>query len=144
MIWQHTLKIATTQGVTITDLTDQLNKIIEHSNSSAGMCVVYIQHTTAGLRINENETGLIQDSVVFLNTLASQAHIYYHDDLTKRDVPSDEPKNAHAHLKSLVLNTSECIPFANKKLLLGKWQRIFCIDSDGPRERSIHITILGA
>jgi secondary thiamine-phosphate synthase enzyme len=75
----------------------------------------------------------------FLEKLAPKNGKYGHD-----INPVDGRKNAHAHLKSLLLNSSESIPVQNGKMKMGNWQRVFFVELDGPRnERKIIVQVVG-
>lgn len=59
------------------------------------------------------------------------------------DCNPDERINGHSHLKSLFLNSGELIPIVDGKLALGKWQSIFFIELDGPRNREVLLQFVG-
>ena len=67
--------------------------------------------------------------------LAPRDHGWRHDDFDARegDLPPDEPANGHAHARALLLGASECLNLAGGELVLGRWQRIFFVELDGPR-----------
>ncbi|KAJ8605502.1 hypothetical protein CTAYLR_000027 [Chrysophaeum taylorii] len=56
---------------------------------------------------------------------------------------SQEPINAHSHLHAMLLGSTEAIPVAEGKLLLGQWQSIMLVDLDGPRDRLLGVSVLG-
>lgn len=137
------ISLNTTKKQEIIDITSKVQEIVSKSNIKDGLCLVYSKHTTASLLINENEKRLLEDIEEFLESLASSSKKYKHDDLAKRDCPPDERINAHSHLKSLLLKTSEIIPINNKKLNLGKYQAIIFVELDGPRKnRNIIVKVL--
>ena len=105
--------------------------------------MIFSRHTTTALAINEDEQRLLEDIKVFLRKLAPEAERYLHNDLHLRDVPEDEPINAHSHLMALMLNTSEVIPIVDGKLFLGTWQSILFFELDGSRKRAIFCQITG-
>ena len=77
-----------------------------------------------------------------MENLAPVAKKYRHDEIEKRDCPPDEPENGHAHLKKLLLGSSETIPIENGELQLGQWQTIMLAEFDGPKERTVILKIL--
>ncbi len=98
-----------------------------------GICVLFTQHTTCGLTINENaDPDVKSDMLGFL----------------KRLIPQYEPNfkhfehNSDAHIKSSLVGSSVTIPFENGKLLLGRWQGVYLCEFDGPRERKVVIMLL--
>ena len=108
------------------DITEDVEKHIPED--ADGICVLFIQHTTCGLTVNENADPHVQtDMLGFLNRL----------------IPQDEPhfkhgeQNSDAHIKSSLVGSSVTIPFENGKLLLGRWQGIYLCEFDGPRERKV-------
>jgi secondary thiamine-phosphate synthase enzyme len=97
-----------------------------------GVVVVFVQHTTCGLTVNENADPDVQtDMLGFLRRL----------------IPQHEPnfkhgeQNSDAHIKSSLVGSSVTVPFENGKLLLGRWQGIYLCEFDGPRERKVLVMI---
>ena len=54
-----------------------------------------------------------------------------------------EPINAHSHLLSMLLGSSECVPVVNGEMVLGQWQSVLLVDLDGPRERTVGVQLTG-
>jgi len=127
------------------DLTDRVKEIVDESGIQHGQVVVFTQHTTAAIRINENEPELLRDFVAFLDRVAPEQLPYRHNDFTIRTVnmTDDECANAHAHCRQLLMSASETIPISHGEMCLGTWQRIFLVELDHPRERSIIVQVLG-
>jgi len=137
------LALESTEKTDFIDVTDQVKEIIKNSGVKNGIANIYTTHTTTAIRINENETRLLHDVKCFLDQNAPRFKCYKHDDIDKRDVPSDEPLNAHSHLKSLIMGASETVPILNQEPKLGQWQCIFFVDLDGPRRRKMYVHIIG-
>lgn len=127
------------------DVTDDVAAVVRSSGVRRGLVHVYAMHTTAAIRINENEPFLLQDFRAFLRRLApSEQGVYKHDDLRHRpDVPPDEPMNGHAHCQHLLLSAGETVPIVEGRLELGRWQRIFLIELCSARERRVTVQVLG-
>ncbi|HET8998478.1 MAG TPA: type 2 isopentenyl-diphosphate Delta-isomerase [bacterium] len=127
------------------DITDDVSAVVRSSGVRRGLAHVYAMHTTAAIRMNENERLLLQDFRRFLDRLAPAGDgAYEHDDLPRRpDVPPDEPMNGHAHCRHLLLSTSEMVPILDGRLELGRWQRIFLIELCTARERRVMVQVLG-
>jgi secondary thiamine-phosphate synthase enzyme len=72
--------------------------------------------------------------------------LYQHNDLSRRtgDVAPDECANGHAHCQHLLIGASENIPVAEGRLDLGRWQRIFLLELDRPRDRQLVVQVFGA
>jgi len=127
------------------DVTDEVAAVVEESGVRDGVVVVYAQHTTAGVAINEAEPLLLGDMCRMLERFASREDEYQHDDLTIRTVnlEPNERANGHAHCQRLFVGASESIPVADGEVQLGKWQRIFFVELDGPRPRSLTVQVMG-
>lgn len=113
-----------------TDITSLIEKDLFEFYKPSGLIIVYSKHTTACIRILENESLLRLDEKDFMERLASSNCLYRHDNITERDVPPDERRNGYSHLRSMLLNHQESIPVLNGKLDLGTWQRVFYIEND--------------
>jgi len=129
------LKIDTSKRTELVDITSQVQEEVRKSETSEGICLISTQHTTASIIINENENGLKDDILNLLNKLVPAGAGYRHDLIDN---------NADAHLKAVLLGTSEALPVSEGKLELGTWQRIFFAEMDGPRSRTINVTLLRA
>lgn len=138
------IEVKTDEGICIYNLTPEIEKILNASSIKAGHVLVFCRHTTTALAVNENEIRLLEDIKCHLDKLAPQSAKYLHDDLHLRDVPEDEPMNAHAHLMAMMLNTSEVIPVVDGQLALGTWQSVLFFELDGPRRRTVFIQVWGA
>jgi secondary thiamine-phosphate synthase enzyme len=81
-----------------------------------------------------------------LERLSAAAGIYQHNDLTRRvgEMEPDECANGHAHCQHLLLGGSENIPIADGRMELGRWQRIFLLELDRPRDRQLVVQVFGA
>jgi secondary thiamine-phosphate synthase enzyme len=138
--------LETTKAPEFIDITA---RVIEHVRASGvrdGLVSVFSKHTTAAIKINENEPLLLTDMEEFLKKIAPVDQYYAHNDFDIRTVnmTDDECPNGHAHCSHLTLGASETIPLIDGELHLGQYQSIFVIELDHPREREILITVLGA
>ena len=136
------LTIKTTKHNELIDITEQVKSFIKDSKTEEGICSIFPMHTTTGIMINENEERLLEDMKEFLEQLAPINKKYKHDDIEKRNCPEDEPKNGHAHLKTILSGNSVTIPISKGELQLGTWQSIFLCEYDGPRTRTVILKIL--
>lgn len=137
------IELETDLGINIYNITPEIEKLIATTSITNGQVMVFSRHTTTALVINEDEPRLLEDIKVFLRKLAPEGDRYLHNDLHLRDVPEDEPINAHSHLMALMLNTSEVIPIVDGKLFLGTWQSLLFFELDGSRKRTIFCQITG-
>ena len=126
------------------DITDDVAEVLLASGARRGLVHVYSAHTTAAVRVNENEPLLLSDFRRFLTAMAPCGG-YDHDDMSRRvGVPPDEPVNGHAHCQHLLLGASETLPVVDGRLALGRWQRLFLVELCSPRARQVVVQVLGA
>ncbi len=122
------IEIRTSRRVEIIDITSDVQREVEKSGVKDGIAVVYTQHTTTAIVINENESGLKEDIVFILDKLIPRGAGYMHDTIDN---------NADSHLRAILLGNSVVVPITNGRLDLGTWQRIMFIELDGPRTRRV-------
>lgn len=126
-----------------TNITKRVQKFVSQQKTKKGICLIYTKHTTACIRLLEDEKLLKQDMHDFLERLASSNCLYRHDDLEHRTVPPEERRNGYSHLRAMLFNHQEIVPIIDGKLDLGKWQEIFYIECDlGKENRTFNILIL--
>ena len=142
---QHDLHYETECGPWFLDITEDLRRLTEESGLAWGQITVFSNHTTAAIRIQENEPLLIEDFKELLRKIAPQERYYRHNDFDIRTVNMgpNEPKNGHSHCQHILLSTSETIPIQAGALQLGPWQSIFLVELDGARQRRVTVTLLG-
>ncbi|MBM3944813.1 MAG: YjbQ family protein [SAR202 cluster bacterium] len=118
---------------------------VEEAGVALGLVVVFSRHTTAAVVLNENEPLLMQDIGDFLERLAPRNGRYRHNDFSIRTVnmTQDECPNGHAHCQHWLLGSTEVIPIVAGKMSLGRWQRIFLVELDMPRERELVVQVWG-
>lgn len=130
----HYLTFDTAEAIDIVDITAEIQRQVESVGVIQGHVVVFSCHTTTALTVNEAEERLLVDIKTFLRKLAPPQDRYLHNDLHLRDVPPDEPINAHSHLMAMTLGNSETVPIVDGKLALGTYQSVMLVDLDGPRQ----------
>ena len=139
------LKVDTKDAPQLIDITDWVKGCVSDSHIRNGLVLVYSRHTTAAVKITENEPLLIEDMAEFLERIAPRDAYYRHNDFSIRTVnmTEDESPNGHAHLQHLMLGCSETIPLVDGKIPFGQWQSIFFIELDHPRPREVMVQIMG-
>ncbi len=137
------IEVETDSGIYIYNITPEIEKLIASTGINNGQVLVFSRHTTTALAINEDEERLLKDIKVFLRKLAPESDRYLHNDLHLRDVPEDEPMNAHSHLIAMMLSTSEVVPIVDGKLALGTYQSVLFFELDGPRKRTVFCQLSG-
>ena len=139
------IRITTTRQTEFVDLTDRLERLIADAGLRFGIVNVQTLHTTTAIVVNEHEPLLLADFQSLLEAAAPGDGCYRHDDPTVRsvNVTDGERANGHAHCRALLLAPSACLNVTSGRLLLGRWQRVFFVELDGPRERNVSILIFG-
>ena len=141
-MFTETIQVKSTSSFSCHPITERIQSFLDTSQQLEGVVCAFSQHSTVGMIVNEMEERLILDLGKWLEEMAPIAQGYKHDDLHLREnIPEDEPKNAHSHLRALLLGNHVSVPFKNGKLQLGKYQEIIMVELDGPRERNIVISI---
>lgn len=128
-----TIKVKSHQREELVEFTADVAAKLKESGAQNGAVVLYVQHTTAGLTINENaDPDVPRDMLHALRTLIPQHGMGFHHG----------EQNSDAHIKASLTGPSVTVPFQDGKLLLGRWQGIFLCEFDGARERKVIMTIL--
>jgi len=135
----------TTSAPEFIDITEDVERIVADSGAGFGQATVFSGHTTAAIKVNENEPLLLQDLARIISQIAPVHGEYEHNDFSRRTVNMDEEEcaNGHAHCQHLFLSTSETIPIIDGRLALGQWQRIFLVELDRPRQRRVLVNVVG-
>jgi len=143
--YTQVLQIETERAPQFVDITDEVEEAIRASGVQNGLVLIYSRHTTAAIRINENEPLLLHDLEEFLRRVAPPDLDYRHNDFSIRttNMTEDECPNGHAHCQHLLMGASEAVPIIAGKAQLGRWQRIFLVELDRPRAREVIIQIIG-
>jgi secondary thiamine-phosphate synthase enzyme len=145
-ICRHTkVRITTERPTEFIDLTDRLESLLAEAGLRFGFINVQTLHTTTAIAVNESEPLLLTDFAGLLEQAAPRDAVYQHDDLAVRtvNVTPGERVNGHAHCQALLLGATACLNVIDGKLVLGRWQRVFMAELDGPRAREISVLLLG-
>ncbi len=116
-------------------ITPQVEDIVRKSGVKEGMALVSAMHITAGVYVNDNESGLLHDIDEWLETLAPFRPDYRHHQ-TGED-------NGDSHLKSMLVHHQVILPITAGRLDLGPWQRVFYAEFDGQRAKRVIVKIMG-
>jgi secondary thiamine-phosphate synthase enzyme len=119
--------VSTDARLDVVDVTDRVAAAVDEDGD--GTATVFVDHTTAGVVINEAEPRLLDDVRTFLADLVPDEG-WNHDELDG---------NADSHLRALLLGPSETIPVVDGELSLGRWQSVLVVECDGPRERTVRV-----
>lgn len=129
-----TLTISTARDKQVLDITDEVQQYVSQSGVSDGLCNVFVTHTTAGLTTGEATEGTDEDLMEVLERLIPNIKFRHEHD----------PSHAPDHMISSILGPALTIPIAGGKLQLGTWQSVLLVESNGPRRRSVVVTVLSA
>lgn len=144
---RHTTRIhvSTAHPTQFIDLTDRLDALVADAGLRFGILNVQTLHTTTAIVVNEHEPLLLADFQSVLEAAAPGDGPYQHDDAATRTVnlTDAERPNGHAHCRALLLPSSACLNVVGGHLLLGRWQRVFLVELDGPRDREVSVVIFG-
>ena len=129
----ESITIDSTEKCELINITSHINDIIRENNVESGLVNISTRHTTSGIIINEDESGLKEDIVNVLEEIIPYKN-YLHDRIDN---------NARSHLMATITTPTQTLPIVNGRLSLGTWQSIFFLELDGPRlNRKVTISIL--
>ena len=140
-----TLRIETERPTQFIDITDCVESRIAGAGIRTGLANIQTLHTTTAVIVNEHEPLLLADAADLLERIAPEDAIYRHDNVTLRTVNCvlGERPNGHSHCRALLLAPSVSLNIADGRLQLGRWQRLFLVELDGPRSRSVSVLLIG-
>lgn len=145
----HDTHFRTAGGLHIRDITDEVQEIVADSGIRDGIACVYSPHTTCCVRVNEFESGFLEDFATMLRKLVPSDAYYAHDDWDRRTeniCEEDQAQgNGHSHCMSMLLGSAgESIPVRDGVLALGQWQRVLFIELDRERDRRWLVQVVGS
>lgn len=126
------LRISTGSLKEVVDLTDRIESLIHREKMQEGLCSLFVTHTTAALTTGEIGEGTEKDLLQVVEQMIPPIRFRH----------AHDPSHAWSHMASSILGPSLTIPVSAGKLVLGTWQSVMLVELDGPRERTIHVTLL--
>ena len=130
MLYRITIK--TGAQVDLKDITSEVKKVVSSSGVQSGVCYLFVPHTTSGVTVNEQaDPSVVEDVITQLDNVIPQHQHYRHLE-----------GNSPAHIKAILVGSSETLIIENGGLILGTWQGIFFCEFDGPRNRNLLIKII--
>jgi len=128
----HSITVRSSKREEMINITADVAEFVRTNSTGEGVCTVFAQHTTCGLTINENaDPDVKSDMLGFLNRLIPQFDEHF----------DHYEHNSDAHIKSSLMGSSVSVPYDEWKLVLGTWQGIYLCEFDGPRERTVLMTL---
>jgi secondary thiamine-phosphate synthase enzyme len=116
------------------NITNQVDKVLQESGIQEGLVLVSAMHITAGVYVNDAESGLIEDIDEWLEKLAPYGDYRHHN---------TGETNGDSHLKSLLIHHEVIVPVTKGELDLGPWQQVYYAEFDGQRKKRLIIKVLG-
>ncbi len=127
-------RVKTKARAQFVDITDEVNRAVAAQQITTGLCNLFVPHTTCAVIVSENwDADVTTDMLAHLQRLVPRDGGYRHGE-----------GNSQAHILSVMLGTSINIPLEGAKLKLGKWQGVMLAEFDGPRERTVLVSVVAA
>jgi len=117
------------------NITDEVQDVVTQSGVQEGMALVSAMHITAGVYVNDAESGLIADLDEWLEGLAPFREDYRHHRTGET--------NGDSHLKSLLIHHQVILPITGGRLDLGTWQQVYYAEFDGRRRKRVIVKVMG-
>ena len=117
------------------NITPDVGEVVRASGIEEGMVLVSAMHITAGVYVNDAESGIIRDMDEMLSRLAPEGVDYHHHRTGE--------SNGDAHLKSLLIHHEVVIPVTGGSLDFGPWQQVYYAEFDGRRPKRVVIKVMG-
>jgi secondary thiamine-phosphate synthase enzyme len=128
----HTITISTRRDKQVLDITDRVEQCLEKLETQDGLCNLFVLHTTAALTTGEAIEGTDEDLMETLERIIP--HIKFRH--------AHDPSHAPDHMISSIVGSGLTLPVRGGKLELGTWQRVLLVECNGPRNRSISVTVI--
>ena len=119
----------------IVPITTEVERIIRASGIQEGLALVSAMHITASVIVQDEESGLWQDILEWVEKVAPENPNYLHH-RTGED-------NGDAHLKNLLLHHQVVLPITRGEIDFGPWQRLFYVEFDGQRSKRVLVKVIG-
>lgn len=125
--------VSTENRYQLVDITDKVEKIVEENKIDKGLILIFTPHSTAGILLTENESGLKEDFLKVFKKMLSGMNFSHNriDD------------NADSHILAGIIGQGRTLAVENGKLIRGVWQQVFLAEFDGPRTRKVIVKDFG-
>ncbi|MEO8217939.1 MAG: secondary thiamine-phosphate synthase enzyme YjbQ [Acidobacteriota bacterium] len=126
----HSFAVHTRQRVEMRIITGEVDQALASLHADDGICTLFTPHTTSAISINENaDPDVLTDLARAFEALVPAVRFVHGEG------------NSDAHLLSTIVGVSVSVPVKSGKLKLGRWQGIYFLEFDGPRERQVEVYI---
>jgi secondary thiamine-phosphate synthase enzyme len=126
------LRITTGTLKDIVDLTERIEALVRQAHIREGLCALFVTHTTAALTTGEIGEGTEQDLLEVAEQIIPSIRFRH----------AHDPSHAWSHMAASLLGPSLSLPIVDGRLALGTWQSVMLVELDGPRERTVYVTLL--
>jgi secondary thiamine-phosphate synthase enzyme len=127
------IEVASRHRRQLIDITSFVQQAVEASEVAEGVCHIFVPHTTAAPLVSENADPAVGDDVLAALEKMVPAIRFRHAE-----------GNSDAHLFAALIGPGLVLPVSSGELMLGRWQAVFLLELDGPRQREVWITCLRA
>ncbi len=127
---ETTFRVRTSEREQILLITGEVNNALGSLTKGDGLCTIIVPHTTCAISVNEDaDPDVRSDLTKALRALVPRVKFEHGEG------------NSDAHFLSMLIGTSLTWPYRNGELALGRWQGIYFIELDGPRERTVTVYV---
>jgi secondary thiamine-phosphate synthase enzyme len=129
------LTVTTERRTQLVDITAQVRDAVEGDGAEGSAVLVYVPHTTAGVTINEHaDPAVARDFEAALERMVGDGWGWQHIE--------EGEENAPSHIRAALMGPQVLVPLDGGRLALGTWQGIFFCELDGPRQRTVLVSVL--
>jgi secondary thiamine-phosphate synthase enzyme len=126
------IRVTTERRTQLVDITEQVRGAVSGTGAAV---LVYVPHTTAGVTINEHADPMVaRDFEAALERMVGDSWGWRHVE--------EGEENAPSHIRAALMGPQVVIPLRGGELALGTWQGVFFCELDGPRQRSVYVSVL--
>ena len=132
-------------------ITEDVQEAVDDSGVREGMVLVSAMHITAGVWVNDDEPGILEDALEWLDKLAPPSWREPETEVSRELLPDGGDYRHHrggedngdAHFKNLLVHHQVVLPITGGRLDLGPWQQVFYAEFDGQRKKRVVIKVMG-
>ena len=126
------INIKTSKDKEIVDITDKINDLLKKASTKEGICHLHVIHTTCALTTADLDPGTDLDMLdAFEQMIPKLKYRHPHN-----------PGHVWKHITSSLIGTSQSLPFEDRELILGTWQKVVLVELSGPRDREIMVNLI--
>ncbi|HSX18925.1 MAG TPA: secondary thiamine-phosphate synthase enzyme YjbQ [Candidatus Saccharimonadales bacterium] len=124
------ITINTTKHNEVVDITEEVNEILSKSKSEEGLVNITTLHTTCALTTADLDPGTDEDLLEAVTKMFPEGNWRH----------GHNPGHVGEHIMSSLIGMTVTLPYKNKKLILGTWQRVILVELSGPRQRELIVS----